>query len=67
VSTEVDTRISADEFTRMMYPNPSNAHSSTYPRDGLLILNGTIPDEEMRHPTALDQNNPCLMVIKRGK
>jgi hypothetical protein len=31
------------------------------------MLKGTIPDEEMRHPTALDQNDdPCLMVIKRG-
>jgi hypothetical protein len=50
-----------------MYPNPRNAHSFTYPNDRLLMLKGTSPDEEMRHPTALDQNNdPCLMVIKRG-
>jgi hypothetical protein len=64
---DLGTHISADEFTRMMYPDPRNAHSFTYPSDRLLMLKGTIPDEEMRYPTALDQNNdPCLMVIKRG-
>ncbi|KAJ7765423.1 hypothetical protein DFH07DRAFT_902757 [Mycena maculata] len=32
-----------------------------------LSLKDTIPDEEMRHPTALDRNDdPCLMVIERG-
>jgi hypothetical protein len=31
------------------------------------MLRGTIPDEEMRHPTGVDQNDePCLMVIKSG-
>ncbi|KAL6303779.1 hypothetical protein BKA93DRAFT_898944 [Sparassis latifolia] len=64
---DLGSRIPADEFTRMMYLNPRNAHSFTYPGDRLLRLKGTIPDEEMRHPTALDQNDdPCLMVIKRG-
>ncbi|KAJ6616363.1 hypothetical protein B0H10DRAFT_2176659 [Mycena sp. CBHHK59/15] len=64
---DLGTRIPADEFTRMMCPNPRNDHSFTYPGDRLLMLKGTIPDEEMRHPTAFDQNNdPCLMVIKRG-
>lgn len=51
----------------MMCPNPRNAHSFTYPGDRLLKLKGTIPDDEMRHPTTLDENNdPCLIVIKRG-
>ncbi|KAJ6580227.1 hypothetical protein B0H10DRAFT_2235420 [Mycena sp. CBHHK59/15] len=64
---DLGTRIPADEFTHMMYPNPRNVHSFTYPGDRLLMLKGTIPDEEMCHPTAFDQNNdPCLMVIKRG-
>ena len=53
-----------------MYPNssnPWNGHPFTYPGDRLLRVKGTIPDEEMHHPTALDRNiNPCLMVIKRG-
>lgn len=32
-----------------------------------LKLKGTIPDEEVRHPTGLDQDNEsCVMVIKRG-
>ncbi|OCH84906.1 hypothetical protein OBBRIDRAFT_815290 [Obba rivulosa] len=53
---DLGTRIPADEFTRMMYPNPRNAHSFTYPDDRLLKIKGTIPDDEMRHPTALDQN-----------
>ena len=35
--------------------------------DHLLRVKRTIPDEEMRHPTALDRNNnACLMMIKRG-
>jgi hypothetical protein len=64
---DLGTRIAPDKLTRMMHPNPRNAPSFTYPDDRLLRLRGTIPDEEMRHPTALDQNNePCLIVIKRG-
>ena len=44
-----------------------NAHSFTYPGDRLLMLKGTIPDEEKRQPTALDQSNePYFMVIKCG-
>ena len=55
------------QFSLMMNPNPRNAHPFTYPLDRLLRLKGIIPDEEMRCPTSLDQNdNPCLSVIKRG-
>ncbi len=62
---DLGARIPVGEFTRMMCPK--NLHSFLYPLDRLLRLQGTIPDEEMRHPTALDQNDdPCLMVIKRG-
>ncbi|EED81207.1 predicted protein [Postia placenta Mad-698-R] len=64
---DLGTHIPVDEFSRMMCSNPRNAHSFTYPGDRLLKLKGTIPDDEMRHPTALDENNdPCLIVIKRG-
>ncbi|KAK0442869.1 hypothetical protein EV421DRAFT_551705 [Armillaria borealis] len=64
---DLGTHISASKFTRMMYPNPKNPRSFMYPVDRLLRLQGTIPDEEMRHPPALDLNgDPCLMVIKRG-
>ncbi|KAK0458222.1 uncharacterized protein EV420DRAFT_1544249, partial [Desarmillaria tabescens] len=64
---DLGTHIPADEFTCMMCPNPRNPHSFVYPDDRLLRLKGTIPDDEMRHPTALDQNDdPCLMVIKHG-
>jgi hypothetical protein len=60
---DLGTRISANDFTCMMHSNPRNAHSFTHPGDHLLVLNGTIPDREMRHPTPLDQNNdPCLTV-----
>ena len=59
--------IAIPKFTRMMHPNPRNAHSFTYPADRLLRLRGTIPDKEMRRPTAFDHNDePCIMVIKRG-
>ncbi|KAF8480479.1 hypothetical protein DFH94DRAFT_480227 [Russula ochroleuca] len=55
------------EITRKLNLNPRNAHSFTFPVDRLLKFEGIIPDEEMRHPTALDQNDdPCLIVIKRG-
>ncbi|KAH8111892.1 hypothetical protein DFH11DRAFT_1707064, partial [Phellopilus nigrolimitatus] len=66
---DLGTRIPLDKFTFMMCPNdPWGALSFTYPFDRLLRLTGTIPDDEMRHPTtALDQNDqPCLMVLKRG-
>jgi len=52
----------------MMYPNLQNAHTFEYPEDRLLRLKGTTPDEDMRHPPALDQNGePCLMVVKHGR
>ncbi|KAL5480626.1 hypothetical protein ACEPAI_1897 [Sanghuangporus weigelae] len=61
------TKIQPGVFTRMMYPNLQNAHTLEYPEDRLLKLKGTIPDEDMRHPPALDQNGePCLMVVKHG-
>ncbi|KAJ7145815.1 hypothetical protein C8R44DRAFT_755948 [Mycena epipterygia] len=64
---DLGTRIPVGEFIRMMCPNPRDAHSFEYPVDCLLRLKGTIPDEEMRHPTARDQNDdPCLMVLKHG-
>jgi hypothetical protein len=64
---DLGTRIPVDKFTQMMYPDFRNASSFKYPGDRVLRLKGTISDEEMRHPTPLDQNgNPCLMVIKRG-
>ncbi|KAK0218117.1 hypothetical protein IW262DRAFT_1117502 [Armillaria fumosa] len=66
-AVDLGTRIPQYEFIRMMDPTPQNARTFTYPIDRLLRLKGTIPDEEMRHPTALGQNNdPCLMVMKRG-
>jgi hypothetical protein len=61
--------ISSTIFTGMVYPNRQtrDARNFEYPLDRLLKLRGTIPDEEMRHPTTLDQNGkPCLTVIKRG-
>jgi len=64
---DLGAHISPYDFICMMSPGPRNAHSFKYPLDGLLRLKGTIPDEEMRNPTALDENNnPCLMIIKRG-
>jgi hypothetical protein len=64
---DLGTRIPLHIFTLMMRPNPQNAQSFTYPLDRLLMLKGTISDEEMRHPTVLDENdNPCLLVIKHG-
>lgn len=64
---DLGTRIQPHVFTQMMYPNSRNPHTFVYPEDRLLRLKGTIPDQEMRHPPALDQNGePCLMVVKHG-
>ena len=52
----------------MMYPNPRNSRNFDYSGDHLLSLHGIITDEEIRKPTMYDQNNnPCIMVIKRGR
>jgi hypothetical protein len=64
---DLGTDIDMEEFTRKMYPNVKNPRSFKYPRDRLLMLRGTISDEDMRRPTSLDQSNEaCLMVIKDG-
>jgi hypothetical protein len=61
------TQISFIEFTSLMSPNARDAHCFEYPDDRLLEISGTIPDEEMRRPTTLDEDGvPCLKVIKRG-
>ena len=41
----LDTRVSVPEFTRMMYNNPWNGQSFTYPGDHLLRVKRIIPDE----------------------
>ncbi|KAF8555076.1 hypothetical protein OG21DRAFT_956385 [Imleria badia] len=65
IDLQVGPLVSAIKFIHMMRPNPNSKFAC--PDDTLLKLKGTIPDEEMRHPTTLDQNNePCLMVLKRG-
>lgn len=53
-------------LSHKMNPDRKNAYF-TWPPDSLLKLTGIIPDDEMRHPTTRDQNNePCIIVIKRG-
>ncbi|KIM24674.1 hypothetical protein M408DRAFT_26795 [Serendipita vermifera MAFF 305830] len=57
------------EFTRWMYPHQANPPSFKYPDGRLLRISGTIPDEEMWRPsskTLEHDNDPCIMVIKRG-
>ncbi|KAG9019613.1 hypothetical protein FRB90_012459 [Tulasnella sp. 427] len=64
---DLGTRIESDEFTLMICPNYMNAPTFKYPSGRRLELKGTIPEDEMRRPRALDQyGKPCLMVIKRG-
>ena len=65
---DLGTQIASDKFTRLMFPNPTNRHNFKYPTNRLFKVRGIVPDEEMRHPTILDQNGePCLIVMKRGK
>ena len=54
------------EFTRKMHPSPKSI-AFKFPSDHLLKLGGTISDNEIRHPTTLDENwDPCIVVIKQG-
>jgi hypothetical protein len=65
---DLGTRITVGEYIEMMFPNPRDADSFVYPWHHLLMLEGIISDDELRHPTTLDKNNmPCLMVIKNGR
>lgn len=61
---DLRTQIPSSEFTEKMY---SHLQGFKYPADRLLRLRGTIPDNEMRNPSTVDQNGEkCIMVIKRG-
>ncbi|KAH8987174.1 hypothetical protein EDB92DRAFT_1948708 [Lactarius akahatsu] len=64
----VSTKFPFEVLTSLMCPNPRNTHNFSYPLDRLLRLRGTITDDEMRRPTTYDwNNNPCIIVLKRGK
>jgi hypothetical protein len=66
---DLGTTIPVDELTTWMCPHPANPPSFKYPGNRLLKFSGTISDEEMWNPTlrTLDHDNdPCIMVIKRG-
>lgn len=58
---DLGTDMGVGESTMMMDP------TFKYPFDRLLRLNGTISDEEMRHPTMVDRSgNQVLIVMKHG-
>ncbi|KDQ61352.1 hypothetical protein JAAARDRAFT_30774 [Jaapia argillacea MUCL 33604] len=64
---DLGTMIPLYDFIRKMFLNLRNADTFVYPHDRLLRLQGTIPDEEMCRPLAVDQNGKaCLMVLKHG-
>jgi hypothetical protein len=64
---DLGTEISIPKLILMLCPDFEKARSFKYPLDRLLRLKDTIPDDEMRHPIALDKKGyPCLMVLKRG-
>jgi hypothetical protein len=66
---DLGTTIPIDEFTAWMFPHPTNPPSFKYPGNRLLKFSSTISDKEMWNPDpkTLDHNNdPCIMVIKRG-
>ncbi|GBE77162.1 hypothetical protein SCP_0100340 [Sparassis crispa] len=66
---DLSTTTPVDKLTAWMIPHPANPPSFEYPGSHLLELYGTISDEEMWKPSpkTLDHDNdPCIMVIKRG-
>ena len=63
---DLGTTISSEDFEAWMCPQPS-APSFPFPADRLIKFHSTIPDYEIYTPTTRDENNnPCIMVIKRG-
>lgn len=51
----------------MMYPNPRNRHNFKFPAGHFLSLHN-VKDDELRKPTMYDQNNNrCIVVLKRGR
>jgi len=63
---DLGTKIPIYELIRKISPN-LQSDAFDYPLDRLLRLKGTIPDQDMRHPPALDEHGkPCLMVVKHG-
>ncbi|KAL6303949.1 hypothetical protein BKA93DRAFT_785418 [Sparassis latifolia] len=66
---DLGTTIPVDKLTAWMIPHSANPPSFEYPGSRLLESYGTISDEEMwkSSPKTLDHDNdPCIMVIKRG-
>ena len=53
-TSEKDVRGLREEVRANATTLPNYAHTFEYPVDRLLKLKGTIPEEEMRHPPALD-------------
>jgi hypothetical protein len=50
-----------------MYPRLESRAQFDYPDDGLMHLRGFVRDDELRHPTMLDENGQeSLIVIKNG-
>jgi len=64
---DLGTEISAKQFTVMMFPNSKNKKNFLFPPDRLLKVNQIIPEPEMRNlPMYDDNDNKCLIVLKRG-
>ena len=64
---DLGTKFSPADLMCMMRSNTRNTLGFKYPFGRLLSLQGTITDDEMRRPTKYDQNNdPCILVLKRG-
>ena len=56
-----------EDFVRIVHPNQKTNYTTPYPEEGLLVLRGTIPEDEIRRPSSLDENDdPCLVVMKNG-
>jgi hypothetical protein len=64
---DLGTELTRGQFTRKMYPRPTNPHSFKYLKDRLLRLQRVMTDNEMQHPVDEDTDgDPCRIVIKRS-
>ncbi|KAA1477184.1 hypothetical protein DENSPDRAFT_844369 [Dentipellis sp. KUC8613] len=64
---DLGTQFDITRFAREIKPTYRAKYPFEYPLDHLIRFNGTIPDEEMRHPPVFHQDDgPYTRVIKRS-
>ncbi|KAH8928467.1 hypothetical protein BT69DRAFT_1277062 [Atractiella rhizophila] len=61
---DLGTATSIVDMTAMMYPNPANPPSFSYPQDRLVRFHGTIADEEMGNPNPKTRDHATTIATR---